>query len=168
MFSASRSSSKDCRKARVDSAPRFSLGRSGCKTIATSTCGRIVDREIQVVATEEPFKGALGFLAPTSVTGDAIGLKTGRHHCLTFHGLLIEAGAFTALFVEAIGSDRDKMATFAGPLYVGQPAQRFQPGLDHLCTLTGLSTDERRVWQDRVAVGQAVFVPSPVIRTARR
>src|SRR5512140_2073688 len=68
------------------------VGAVGMKTIATSAGSRVIDREIQVIAPEEPFKSPLGFLAPTIILRNSIGLETGRHHSLTLHGLLVEEG----------------------------------------------------------------------------
>ena len=82
----------------------------------------VVHGEMQVVPAQEPLKSTLGFLAPTLFPGDTVGLETGRDHCLSFDGLLIEAGAFAAVRVEAIGSYGDEVPALSiCVLQAGQP-----------------------------------------------
>ncbi len=82
------------------------------QTIAAAACRWVVDREVQVVASEKPLKGAAGFLVPAFFSGDPVGFQAGRDHRLRLHRLLIEAGAFAALLIKAIGADGDKMLSF--------------------------------------------------------
>ena len=81
------------------------------QAVATTAGGRIVNRQMQIIAAEEPFESASGFFAPALVSGDAIRFETRGDHGLGFDRLLIEARALAAAFIKAIGADGNKMAS---------------------------------------------------------
>ena len=64
-------------KARVDSAPWFSLGRSVVEAVAAAARGGIVEGDAEVVAAEKPLEGPPG-LAPPEVVARWRGRPQGR------------------------------------------------------------------------------------------
>ena len=102
------------------------------QAVSTTACCRIVDRQVQVVATEEPVKGAPRFLVPPLITGKAMRREAGRDHGLRLHRLLVKAGTLTAASIKSIGADRYKItAVRFGSLQICQPLKRFQAGVGH-------------------------------------
>ena len=102
------------------------------QAVSTTACCRIVDRQVQVVATEEPVKGAPRFLVPPLIAGKAMRFEAGRDHGLRLHRLLIEARTLTAALIKTVGTDRHKMtAVRVGSLQIRQPLKRFQSGVGH-------------------------------------
>jgi hypothetical protein len=79
------------------------------QTISTTTCRRVIYREVQVISPEKPFEGTAGFLGPLFVPGDTVCLETGRNHRLRFNGLLVEAGAFATLWIKPVGANGNEM-----------------------------------------------------------
>lgn len=92
--------------------PLIFIGSIRVQAIPAAAGRGIVEGLVQVVPAQEPLERAARFLAPTPVAGGPKCLQTSRHRRLGFHGLLIEAGTFTPLRVEAVRSDRDEMAPF--------------------------------------------------------
>ncbi len=70
----------------------------------------IIERKLQIVVAEEPVEGRPGFVAPAAVASYAIRLQTRRNRAGGFNRLLIEAGLFTILTVEALRTDRHEVA----------------------------------------------------------
>ncbi len=108
--------------------PRLILiGAVGMQTVAAPAGGRIVQRQAQIVAPEEPLEGASGFFAPAGVVCAAVGFEAGGDRGLRFNRLLIEAGAFAAALIKAVGADRDKMPFIrVRVLQISQPGEGFQ------------------------------------------
>src|SRR5512142_2309555 len=102
------------------------------QAIAAAAGRWVVDREMQVVAAEEPLEGAASFLVPAFFSGDPLSLQAGRDHRLRLHRLLIEAGPFAALRIKTVGANGDKVpASCIRALQVCQPAERLQSRLGH-------------------------------------
>src|SRR3989304_4293764 len=130
------------------------------QTVSTTTGRRVVDGQVEVVASEEPLEGASGFLAPALVARDAVGFEASGDHGLRLHRLLIEPGALTTPLIEAVGSDGDKMIPMrVSALQAGQPTERLQPGLGHGVIRYPLAAHEQSMRQGSVAIGQRFFVP---------
>src|SRR6185295_2971152 len=77
------------------------VGTIRMQAVSTAPAHRVVDGNVQVIASEKPFERTSRFLSPTLVSCDAGGLEAGGHHGLSFHRLLIESCAFAALMIEA-------------------------------------------------------------------
>src|SRR5271157_948878 len=102
------------------------------ETVATAARGWVIHRTVQVVAPEEPLKGAPRFIAPILFACKPIGLETSRNHGLGLHRLLVKAGTLAAAWIKTVRADRDKMASIRiRALQVGQPAERLQSGFSH-------------------------------------
>jgi hypothetical protein len=82
------------------------------QTVPATAGGRVVYRQVQVVATEKPFKGAARFPVPAFVPRDAMSFEAGGNHRLCLNGLLIEAGTLTATVIKTIGADGNKVPSF--------------------------------------------------------
>jgi len=82
------------------------------QAIATATRRRVVHRQVQVVSPEKPLECAPGFFTPAFFPSDSISCEAGRNHRLRFYGLLVETGAFAALWIKPIGADGDEMLSF--------------------------------------------------------
>jgi hypothetical protein len=81
----------------------------GMETVTAASCCRIIQWLLEIVPSEKPFKCPSRFFDPLFVSGVPEGLKTRRDRCLRFHRLLIEAGAFVPMLIEAVRTYRDKM-----------------------------------------------------------
>ena len=76
------------------------------QTISSTARRRVVNRKIKIVAAEEPVESAPRLLVPVLVARDPMRFEASGHHGLSFHRLLIEAGAFTAAAVTFYAVDR--------------------------------------------------------------
>src|SRR4029079_9212802 len=70
------------------------IGTIRMQPISTAPGHRVVDGNVQIIASEKPFERSSRFLSPALVSCDAGGLETGGHHGLSFHWLLIESCTF--------------------------------------------------------------------------
>lgn len=103
------------------------------QTITAAARDWIVQRHIQVVAAEEPFKCPACLLPPAFVGRDPVGLQAGRNHRLGFHRLLIESGTFPTTGEETIRTDWDEVLTFGvRALQIGEPDQGLKGRVLHI------------------------------------
>src|SRR6185503_20712897 len=101
--------------------------------VPAATRDRIVNGEIEIVASEIPVKGAVRFGAPAFVAGRAICFQTRGDRGLRFQRLLIETSALAAANVKSVGADRQEMSPFRHRvLHVAEPTERLQSGFDHM------------------------------------
>ena len=98
------------------------------QAIAAAAGGGIVKGNLQVVVAEEPVECGPGFFPPAALPCCAIGLEISRDRCAGFDGLLVEAGFFGFLRVEAVRADGDEMALGFTALNRGEPIERFESG----------------------------------------
>src|SRR5260370_22908585 len=106
------------------------------QTVSTSARRAIVERDLQVVISQEPIEGGPRLFPPTAFSRSAISLQASRHHGTSFDRLLIEARLFRFPRIEAMLPDRPKMTFYFAALNRPHPIPRFQSGLHHL-VLTG-------------------------------
>jgi hypothetical protein len=89
--------------------PLIFVGPVGMQAVSTTTSGRIVNREIQIIAAAEPIEGAPGFNAPAFVFGDSVCFEAGRHRGLSLDRLLIEARTLAASPIETVRANGYEM-----------------------------------------------------------
>lgn len=89
--------------------PLIFIWAVGVQTITAASRGGVIDWEMQVVPSKEPFEDSPGFRMPFFFFGNSIGFKTGRDHRLRFHRLLIEACPLAALRIKSIRADGHEM-----------------------------------------------------------
>src|SRR5208282_2825859 len=102
------------------------------QAVSTTTGGRIVQSYLKIVVPQKPIERGPRLLAPTALSGSTVGLQACRNDRTGFNRLLIETGLFRFLGIEALRSDRHKMAFHLATLNRAQPIQGFEPCRDHL------------------------------------
>ena len=80
------------------------------QSVSATAGGRIVDRQVEIVAPEEPVEGTARFFVPTLVCRDPVRFETSRYHGLSLNRLLIEPGTRTATLIKTVGADGHEMA----------------------------------------------------------
>jgi len=80
------------------------------QTVAAAPGRGIIKRKLQIVVSKKPVEGRPSFSAPTAIPGYTVGLQTGRNRAGGLKRLLIEARLFVTLAIEALRSDRYKVA----------------------------------------------------------
>src|SRR6476620_5678608 len=90
------------------------VGPVGMQAVTTTTSGRIVNGQIQIIAPAEPVESATGFDAPAFVLGDSVGFEAGGHRGLGLDRLLIETRTLTVLLIKTVRADGHKMMPLAG------------------------------------------------------
>lgn len=134
------------------------------QAITAAACCRVVDREVQVVSPEKPFKGKTGFPVPAFLPSNTERLQTGRDHPLCLHRLLVEPRAFTIHGIKPIGADGDKMtASRLRLLQFCQPTERFQSHFGHPGIGYRMPAHKQGVRQRCIAIGQFVLEPMPPV-----
>src|SRR5204863_5364161 len=98
------------------------------QTVSTSAGRVIVERDLQVVVSQEPIEGGPGLFPPTTFSGSAISLQASRHDGTCFDRLLIEARFFRFPRIEAMLPDRHKMTFYFATLNRPQPIQSSKSG----------------------------------------
>src|SRR5580692_2934081 len=86
------------------------VGAVGMQAVPAAAGHGIIERKLQIVIAKEPIEGRPSLAAPTAVPGYAVGLQAGGNRSGGLQRLLIEAGLFTTLAVEALRPDRYKVA----------------------------------------------------------
>src|SRR5271169_1910215 len=103
----------------------------GMQAISTSTRGRVVQSNLQVVVAEEPVERRPCRLAPAALPCGTIRLQIGRDGGAGFDRLLIKASLFGFRGVETVRADGNEMAFGLATLHCRQPFERFEPGGYH-------------------------------------
>ena len=101
------------------------------QAVAAASGDRIIKRKLQVIVAEEPVESRPGFDASATLPSDAVRLQTGRDRASGFKRLLVEAGFLTALAIETLRTDRNKVAVGFAPLQFEQPIERFEARGQH-------------------------------------
>ena len=122
----------------------------------------IIKRKLQIVVAEKPVESRPRFAAPTAVAGYAVRLQTSGNRAGGFKRLLIEAGLFATLAIEALRTDRNKVAVGFAALHFQQPIQRFQAGGNHAIIRAGRTHQQQGLRQSRVSVSQNILEPFPI------
>jgi len=79
------------------------------QTIPAASGNRVIERHVQVIPPQEPFKDAVCTIAPLPIAGHPVGFQAGRDRRLGLDRLLIEAGPLLAPRVETIRADWNEM-----------------------------------------------------------
>src|ERR1700722_17520547 len=101
------------------------------QAVAAPAGNGIVKRKLQIVVAQKPVESRPRFGSPAAVSGDAVGLQSGRDRTRSLNRLLIEAGLFTILTVETLRPDGHKRAVGRAALHFGEPVQSFECGGNH-------------------------------------
>src|SRR5665811_844641 len=83
----------------------------GMQAVAATAAGRIVERQAQVLPTQEPLESGRRLAVPALVVGHRICLEASRNGGGGFERLLVEARLLATLLVPAVGTDRHEMPT---------------------------------------------------------
>src|SRR3954462_3160717 len=87
------------------------------------------------------------------------------HDGLCLRGLLVEVRTRAVALVEAVAAD-GPVASCLGLLNGDQPTEGFEPDLQSLLVRHPLPTENERLTNARVIIGNTRFEPWPVIRSA--
>ena len=94
----------------VDSAPWFSLARSGCRPSRQPPVTESYRGSCKSLSPRNQLKADQASVAPAAVASYAVGLQARRNRAGGLQRLLIEARLLTILVVEALRTDRHKVA----------------------------------------------------------
>ncbi len=133
----------------------------GVQPVAAAAGQGVIEREAQVIASEEPLERARRLLAPVVVACDPVRRQARRNRHRGFDRLLIEARARSASRIEPVRSDRHEVRA-PGPLHADQPGERRQRRLGEVGAFEIDTGHEQRVRQRRIGVRQHVFEPAPL------
>src|SRR2546428_5179353 len=102
------------------------------QTVSTTTCHRVINGKVQIIAPKEPLESPSSFLPPTLVSRDPGRFEAGGYHGLRLHRLLIEPRTLTAPLIKTVGSHGNKMTPtlFSAP-QLRPPHYPLQPSLGH-------------------------------------
>ena len=85
------------------------VGSVGMQAVAATAGGRIIESNLKIVVSQEPIEGRPCLFAPAALSRNAISLQACGDGRAGFHRLLVKAGLFCILGIEAVRSDRHKM-----------------------------------------------------------
>src|ERR1700722_5305108 len=102
----------------------------------------VIQRDLQVIVTEEPVEPIPGLFAPTVVTCDSVGDKTRGHRACSLNRLLIEAGSLSILMIEALRTYWYEVVVCFAMLNFRKPVKGCETGGNHAIVRTSRTNNQ--------------------------
>src|SRR5438270_497541 len=91
------------------------------QAVAASAGAGIVERNLQVIISQKPIESGPRLFPPAALSRCKVSLQTGGNYRASLDGLLVEAGLFSFLRVEAVRSDGYEVTLYFATLNRCQP-----------------------------------------------
>ena len=135
----------------------------GCQAVAASSRSIVIERNVQIISTQEPVEAAPGRLSPFLFAGDSVGLYTGFDHVFNLLRLLIESGPLAISRKPPVVTNGHEMP-FGVALNLNKPVQRTETSANHIFSVKPATGQKQCLRNPGVCVVDCVLDPGPIIR----